>query len=58
MVNYGLLMAMGYGGWSVVGLAAKECERGERHGRRAAGGHGRSIKLKSTTRLGGKLFSS
>lgn len=37
MVNYGLLMAMGYyGGWSVVGLAAKECERGERHGRRAA----------------------
>lgn len=38
MVNYGLLMAMGYyGGWSVVGLAAKECERGERHGRPAAG---------------------
>lgn len=43
MVNYGLLMAMGYyGGWSVVGLAAKECERGERHGRPAIGQVGRS----------------
>jgi hypothetical protein len=41
MVNYGLLMAMGYGGRSVVGLAA-ECERGERHGRPAIGQVGRS----------------